>query len=259
MSQEEVQAGLLKRKDLPEVLSFYQRYAPYGLKYPRDDSWVEKNLGDTFFLIGARFHEILVGITWVAVREHRPYFTVEQACLVLNDGGRYVEVGGTLVLEEFRRKHVNDLLCASGQVYGFAWPTGALAGTQELWARVTGKHDENGRPLFWVLVGEPTTGISYDELLDQPFDAPERIILERWPDRPIPLAELPPVIEKGVIGKPADELVSYQRLFPAWGFHPTDQYAVNSLNAWCRCQQREGHIPKFFVSRSRIAILFEER
>ena len=249
------QASLVVEDEIEAVIAFYGRHAPHGLIYPRDLEWARSAYGKELFPFGAWHNGELVGAVWAACKPNFIHFVVEEDNLVLKKGEPYAESGGMLVSKDHHGAGVDQLLTATCHAFWFIW----LRGTAEipLWARVTGARAADGTSLFWSLVGEPTTGIPYHDLLEAPFGTLEQVIFDSWPEdrRTIPLQELPQHVIEEALGKPDRLLVRYERRLMRWGFEKTPHLAPTSLNGFLRATKQSITAPESFAKSGQVALM----
>ncbi|KKQ91453.1 MAG: hypothetical protein UT16_C0014G0009 [Candidatus Azambacteria bacterium GW2011_GWA2_39_10] len=224
-----IQAMFFDNNAVDEVLNFYLTHARNEILYPKNPGWITDHLGADFFLMGIRIDGELVAVAWVAQLKDFVYFTIENEALLIHNDGPYAYSGGWCIRPDCRNKGLFQLLTATVNLF---WFTKINRDSDViLWGRMVGQKDINGNPLFWDRVGEPITGLSYQNLLELPFGTMEEAIFTRWPKKPTPFQNIPQGILEQTSGKTYEPLVAALNQFLKWGWVAlTDRYVPTSLN-----------------------------
>lgn len=223
-----------RERDFREILSFYERHAEYGLRYPHDEATARRAWGKDLFFIGLRLGGELVATAWIARKPSHVFLTLQDDSLVLREGGSFLDSGGWCVRKDMQQHGMFPLLTAG--VLATWYTSASSSGDCPLWGRMLGVKDPSSKdPLFWAKFGEEATGLPYCKLLGLPFGEMEVRIAEAWPNRPISLSELP----SGILAQSLGQTIAYLRrpeeMFTAWGLLRVPDYIVpTSLNYFIR-------------------------
>lgn len=235
-----VEALLLGKGDIDEVIRLYSNHAPHDLRSPKNPLWMKDHIGIDLFIFGVRHKGELIAVAWVAEKKDFVYFTISNDHITLKNDGNHFDSGGWFIHPDYQGKGLLRILTAT--VFTSWFNRMHITNPPNIWGRMMGQKSEEGNPLFWKEIGEKLTRISYRSLLEFPFGVMEKMIWSHWPKEPVPLAEIPAAILERTLGVSFDPLVEPKNRLISCGFtEVTDRYVPTSLNHFL-CATKESFL-----------------